>query len=703
MCKSVIQTLMSAKFNLRKWQSNCPEILNLINSLNCDDNHFMNLSEALPSKTLGLYWNSNLDILTFSVSICAPKKLTKRHILSVISQIFDPLGLVGPCIVTAKMIIQKIWIYKCGWDDIVPADIQKSFLDFVKSLSHLNKTSIPRWVSSDAAVDIQLHTFSDSSERAYGACVYVRTVDREGQVCVRLLTSKNKISPLKAATIPRLELCGALLGTRLASKVQSSLTIPINNCFYWCDSTIVLAWLSTSPSVLKQFVRNRVGEIQDVTCNSQWSYVPSKQNPADLVSRGVGADQLNVSSLWWSGPEFLQHKEIQYPQIPNLQQNSLPEISLHTQTNNNDKTQNIISILIHKLSSFNKLIRIYSYIQRFVYNTRHKLNKKHGYLSFSDLQTSKYNLIHIAQMEMFPKEYDLLTRKQSLPKNGRLTSLSPFLDSNNLIRVGGRLKNSFYTFDTKHPILLCSKHHLTHLIFEMYHSTLLHGGPQLLLANIRHTYWVLGGRNLAKKILHKCMRCARFRPKYIQPIMADLPTDRTNLEFPFITTGIDYAGPVMIANRKGRGCTLLKSYILICVCFAVKAVHLELVTDLSKEAFLAALARFTARRGKPRCIHADNSTTFVGGFNELNSFLSNNSDAIQSSINEQEIQMEKLQRPAARRRPGSTEGRLTTSTPMAHGTRHCHRTIQRRPCKNCPSQHAKRTITPSISKLVLTT
>ncbi|XP_048487622.1 uncharacterized protein LOC105386542 [Plutella xylostella] len=306
-------------------------------------------------------------------------------------------------------------------------------------------------------------------------------------------------------------------------------------------------------------------------------------------------------------------------------------------------------------------------------------------------------------MEMFPKEYDLLTRKQSLPKNGRLTSLSPFLDSNNLIRVGGRLKNSFYTFDTKHPILLCSKHHLTHLIFEMYHSTLLHGGPQLLLANIRHTYWVLGGRNLAKKILHKCMRCARFRPKYIQPIMADLPTDRTNLEFPFITTGIDYAGPVMIANRKGRGCTLLKSYILICVCFAVKAVHLELVTDLSKEAFLAALARFTARRGKPRCIHADNSTTFVGGFNELNSFLSNNSDAIQSSMNEQEIQMEKLQRPAARRRPGSTEGRLTTSTPMAHGTRHCHRTIQRRPCKNCPSQHAKRTITPSISKLVLTT
>ncbi|CAG9137953.1 unnamed protein product [Plutella xylostella] len=141
---------------------------------------------------------------------------------------------------------------------------------------------------SDAAVDIQLHTFSDSSERAYGACVYVRTVDREGQVCVRLLTSKNKISPLKAATIPRLELCGALLGTRLASKVQSSLTIPINNCFYWCDSTIVLAWLSTSPSVLKQFVRNRVGEIQDVTCNQQWSYVPSKQNPADLVSRGLG-------------------------------------------------------------------------------------------------------------------------------------------------------------------------------------------------------------------------------------------------------------------------------------------------------------------------------------------------------------------------------------------------------------------------------
>lgn len=103
--------------------------------------------------------------------------------------------------------------------------------------------------------------------------------------------------------------------------------------------------------------------------------------------------------------------------------------------------------------------------------------------------------------------------------------------------------------------------------------------------------------------------------------MGNLPSDMTSLEYPFLNTGLDYAGPLLIADRRGRGCKLIKSYICVFVCFAVRAVHLELVSDLTKEAFLAAFSRFISRRGKPQRVYSDNCTTFVGAFNELSRFL----------------------------------------------------------------------------------
>lgn len=140
--------------------------------------------------------------------------------------------------------------------------------------------------------------------------------------------------------------------------------------------------------------------------------------------------------------------------------------------------------------------------------------------------------------------------------------------------MGGRLDNSPYDFNIKHPIVLCSKHVLTKLIFHMQHLELAHAGPQLLLSHIRQTYWPLGGRNLSRLVVNQCLRCCRHKAQSIQPIMGHLPHSRTQLEFPFLYSYVDYAGPVLVANRKGRGCKLTKSYMCIFVCSAVKAVHL---------------------------------------------------------------------------------------------------------------------------------
>lgn len=631
LCKEIADLLKTANFNLRKWQSNSLEILASVRNIGSNSEKPLNLNDYSPSKTLGLYWDSLPDTLLFSIKINVGHKITKRIILSLVGQIFDPMGLVGPCIVEAKCILQKLWINRCDWDDEVSSDLKSEFLDFIHSLPSLNTLHIPRWVFCDQYELAELHVFTDASERAYGACVYVRTVGTDGSICVRLIASKNKISPKNPTTIPRLELCGALLGTRLCSKVLSSLTVSFNQVYYWSDSTIVLGWLRKSPSQLKQFVGNRVGEIQDTTQVEMWSYVPSKENPADLVSRGVKADAICTSKLWWTGPTFLHHKEIKFPTNLNLHSTDLPEISLHNLTNTTN--ENLILKQIHKSSNYKKIFRTIAYVSRFIHNCKNKQSKTTNHLTLSELQSSQNLIIKLSQLQMFPEEHIILKTDKTLHSKNRLISLTPFIDSNGIIRVGGRLHNSNYCYDVKHPILLCAKHHITKIIFEYYHNkTLVHAGPQLLLANIRLTFWVLGGRNLSKKVVHACVRCTRYKAKTVQPIMGNLPSDRTHLEFPFLNTGLDYAGPVLTVDRKGRGSRLQKSYICVFVCFAVKAVHLELVSDLTKEAFLAAFSRFTSRRGKPQKVFSDNGSSFVGGFNELNSFLNSVSNDIKSEV-----------------------------------------------------------------------
>ncbi|KAL0832416.1 hypothetical protein ABMA28_000653 [Loxostege sticticalis] len=151
----------------------------------------------------------------------------------------------------------------------------------------------------------------------------------------------------------------------------------------------------------------------------------------------------------------------------------------------------------------------------------------------------------------------------------------------------------------------------------------MHAGPNHLLSSIRETYWPIRGRNLARSTVHKCARCHRFKAQPVTPLMGQLPRDRVVPGFPFETTGIDYAGPIYVASKKGRGAKLSKAYLAVFVCFTTKAIHLEPVTDLTTECFLMALRRFISRRGKPINIYSDNGLNFVGACNELKRFFRN--------------------------------------------------------------------------------
>lgn len=629
---AISKTLSAGCFNLRKYKSNSSKVLESLSERSSDT---LIISES--SNALGLGWTSNTDRLHYSFEIPPSNdKITKRYILSTSFKIFDPLGFVSPCIIIPKLIMQQLWLDKVGWDDVLSEEIIRAWRKFSNSLSHISLITLPRQVLCDSPVVTELHSFSDASQRAYGACVYIRSIDEAGNVHVNLLCSKSKVAPIKACTIPRLELCAALLAARLCKAVVDSLRFPIKRKLYWCDSSVVLAWLHTSSRKLKTFVANRVAEILELTELSCWRYVPTSDNPADLVSRGVYPEELKDHNLWWTGPKYLLQEELSWPTLcPNKSQLEceIPEIKINVNTN----VDKLSIVPFHNFNKLHKLKRIYAYALRYMHNLRYPHSKRVNALSLDELKDSFHLLCRTAQQESFPVEYGLLSKEKTLSPKSTIIALAPFMDPKGLIRVGGRLDASSIPFDSKHPILLHSSHHLTKLIFEREHLLKLHAGPQLLLASVREYIWPINGRHLARRTVHNCITCRRVQGKTLSPIMGNLPSQRVTVDFPFRSVGIDFAGPFFVLNRKGRGSRVTKCYLCIFVCLRYKCVHLEAVSDLSTDAFILTLRRFISRRGKPAEIFSDNGRNFVGAAKEIGNFLKCNHKAVTEFSNEEEI------------------------------------------------------------------
>lgn len=618
---SVATELNKGCFNLRKYKSNLPNIIQ--NSSNIASQGNLIISES--SSTLGLGWNPNSDTLHFPINIPIPSEtITKRFIMSNAFKIFDPLGLLSPCIMQPKLMLQKLWQLKVGWDEPVPDNIEQAWQDFANGLPVLSNLQIPRFVACVSPKFIEIHSFSDASQVGYGACVYVKTIDINGEILVKLLCSKSKVAPLKPTSIPRLELCAALLAARLSKAVIESIRYVPDRIIHWCDSSIVLGWLKGDISKLKTFVANRIGEIQENTQSSSWRYVPTAENPADLISRGVSADQLCHTDMWWEGPKFLQKKEDEWPVLKHDNFNNLPELKVVA-------TSVIVNksiIEMERFSNLNRLQRSVAYVNRFIYNIKNPNIKISGPLTVEELNKSFNFLCTISQQESFPIEFKALSNEKFLNTKSKILSLSPFLDNDNLIRVGGRIDASTYPYNKRHPVLLDSSHYLCKLIFRAEHIRNMHAGPQLLLATVRQTVWPIKGRLLARATVRKCVRCRRVLGKTLLPKMGDLPSQRITPDFPFTSVGIDMAGPFITLNRKGRGAKLSKSYLCLFVCLRYKCVHLEAVSDLTKDAFIMTLRRFICRRGKPAEIFSDNGRNFVGAAKELNGFLKTNNEKL---------------------------------------------------------------------------
>ena len=245
------------------------------------------------------------------------------------------------------------------------------------------------------------------------------------------------------------------------------------------------------------------------------------------------------------------------------------------------------------------------------------------YLDGRELLESELIFIKHVQSEFFSKDIEALQVKEVVHSKSKILYLNPFLDNKGILRVGGRLRNSQYSFAKRHPILLPAHGLFINLLVLNEHICLPHAGTQATLYSLRQKYWLIRGRNVIKNIISKCVICFMADPVTKVPMMGDLPFARTSPMRPFLTCGSDYAGPILIKDRFTRNYKQIKAYICLFICFSTKAIHIEVVSDLTTDQFLAAFRRFISRRGICHDIYTDNGTTFIGANNEISKFLKN--------------------------------------------------------------------------------
>ncbi|XP_058449453.1 uncharacterized protein LOC131429392 [Malaya genurostris] len=605
-CSELSSLLARGGLSLRKWCANDLRILKQVPQELWEATTELEIGHMEGMKTLGLLWHPQTDRLAFKIpSLPAINIVTKRIVVSEMSSLFDPLGLVGPVVVSAKIFVQRLWIKNLGWDENVTEEDRIWWLGFRNELSQLQQLTVSRRILANTNRDYTLHCFCDASTKGYGCCIYVTGPDLEGQLKSQLLISKSRVAPVRPMTVPRLELCAALLGSQLMETVRTT-TEFTGPAMFWTDSTIVLHWIRSPPTIWKVFVSNRIAEVQRLTKGLAWRHVPTDQNPADHVSRGLRPGQMLNDALWWHASPFLDNSIDLSPTVP-------PSLSAAAHCVLDAERREIVALtsvqlnedLFNRYSELGRLLRITAWCTRFYTNCRFVKQRILGRLLPKEIEEAMKRLVRICQQNAFSNEMHQFELNKTQPnhtivlgKNSSLKHLNLMLDKHGLLRLDGRLKNINGSYDRKCPMILPAQHRFSELIARSLHLQTAHCGPSLLLATMRQRFW----------------------PLRAQQQMAPLPAVRVTPARVFSRSGLDYCGPFNVRPLVGRGANA-KVYVAVFVCLAVKAVHFEIVPNLTSGACINAIKRFVSRRGRVTELHCDNGTAFVGADRELQDLL----------------------------------------------------------------------------------
>ncbi|XP_030386878.1 uncharacterized protein LOC115633562 [Scaptodrosophila lebanonensis] len=305
--------MQGASFNLRKWNSNDAELKRKFKETD------VNLARV--QKVLGVQWDTITDELSVDIkpiiTYVQSLRPTKRNVLRAMARIYDPLGILGPFTINIKILLQKIWKEHLEWDATLSTRLSDEFMAWREDMALLEDFSLQRCMVSGNMADLELHIFADASPAAYGAVAYLREVGMNGEIQIKFVCSKNRVSPIKessGATLPKLELTAAVVASRLAQYLKKELKLGVSSTYMWSDSSIVLNWISGCGQPMSS-IKSKVAEINKLTNIYEWRHCQGNCNPADLLTRGITAKRLLGSELWKRGPKWLELTIHEWPTI----------------------------------------------------------------------------------------------------------------------------------------------------------------------------------------------------------------------------------------------------------------------------------------------------------------------------------------------------------------------------------------------------
>ena len=592
--------------------------------------------DPLPlQRSLGVSWDLTTDSFTFQVS-CDVKPFTRRGILSTVNGLYDPLGFAAPVTMQGKALVRELSALQCDWDAPLPLDKQSLWKTWTDSLIDLEQLHISRpyvQVSPSLIQKKEIHIFSDASTTAIAAVAYLKVVDTCGQSHVGFIIGKSKLAPRPAHTIPRLELCAAVLAVELGELIAMELDIDLHTVKFFTDSRVVLGYIGNTSRRFYVYVSNRVTRIRKSTQPDQWHYVSTEQNPADYGTRPIPAALLQHTS-WLSGPSFLRHTDAAGEEFdagcfeliePEKDEDVRPQAATYgtkvfETTLKSHRFQHFSTwkSLVRGIATLTHVARSYSHSARS--DTCKGWHCCKNTDMSVELSQAKTTIIKCVQHEEFEDEITCMSEGRELSKQSPLKRLSPFVDEDGLIRVGGRLSSSDLQNEEKHPLIIPAKHYVSTLLVRHHHAQVAHQGRHLTEGALRTAgLWIIGGKKLSSSVIYKCVTCRRLRGKLEKQKMSDLPVDRLAMDPPFTHVGLDVFGPWSVTSRYTRkNSAESKRWAVMFTCLSTRAVHLEVIESMSTSSFINALRRFLSVRGPVRQLRSDRGTNFIGACKELN-------------------------------------------------------------------------------------
>ena len=575
------------------------------------------LTKETKLKLLGMIWDYNNDQLFVKQPEFDTKGLTKRILLSNIARIFDPIGFLNPITIHGRLLVQEAMECSYVWDAKLPSEFEVKWTEIIKLLKEALIIPIPRWIGMDPLSRLSLHTFTDSSDKALGAVVYL--VSPKSRV---FISSKAKVCPIKMEhfTVPRKELTAMALGTRHLLFVNKALSkyINIRSLHIWSDSTLSLTWCSVKKPHKELFIRARVDDVQDKAEKNgiKLHYIINSSNPADMLTKDTGKKV--DDPLWIKGPELLQNPEMWRPYIP-------------TKANVDAIPIFCGNIAVQEISEDFPSAESFATLKELYVKTMEShpeiTGKGDEAINLAESLWIKHiQKSHFADIIQFLEELrghnarsidgKKIVRAKKLIAPSLCLNLHLTLDPQGIIRIKTSLGNCpNLTYDQKFPILLPNDSPFTNLIIAHSHHQSGHMTMHYTRAKIRNRYWIPKDTPSIKSVLSNCEVCKLERGKrYHVPDSPDLPSDRFDISNPWRVTHLDMTGHYFIKDKYGNA---EKVYLIIFVCASTGAGHIEMAMQASVEAFANSFERFCAKNGVPEKLLSDHGSNFMAFSKEL--------------------------------------------------------------------------------------